>query len=462
MDKKKTAYLLEVAIGIFVILFVNITWFKHNMGFIGVSPNPYWVIVIFVAARYGSFQGFIAGLMCSAALLVSVSYNQAIEYQLAFAGIPIKQLNLSALFILMGFLVGEEHSRVERLLRKGKVEHNRLRNEFESLAMEHLALKEINLELEGRILGQAETVNSFYEVARELVTLKLEKLYPSIGGIIQKFVGSSKCSFYVAEDGKFLLKGQKGWKKQDIEKREVLEIKSDIVKKTVEDKKIVTVKDIVKTGGLKWEHGKDPIMVAPLFFGESKNEVTGFILVDDISFLKLNPNSVRFLSILADWVSKALDNAFATTTVRRKDIYDEDLKVFNFNYAIRRLKEECVDVDMSGKDSAVLLVKLRDYNLVREDIKEEVLKAIAFVLSHTLRGGDIVTRYSQKDTFMAILPGTDKTGAKIVADRVKEHVTAFAFEGYPDVEKPLDVDVEVRPVEQTCKVEVASLGAGGK
>ncbi|HXV19256.1 MAG TPA: hypothetical protein VD883_04175, partial [Candidatus Omnitrophota bacterium] len=205
--KRQYAYLLEILIAIATIVLFNVVWFPSNMGFTGFMISPYWLVVIFVAARYGSFPGFIAGLAAGAALLITVSYNAALELQSEFAAIPLKQLQLAGLFVFFGFLVGEERSRVNRMLEKWKDKYNQLRNEYESLSMEHLAVKNINTELEGRILGQVETVNTVYEAARELVTLKVENLYPAVIRLVNKFINPEKCSFYVWEEGRFVIKG---------------------------------------------------------------------------------------------------------------------------------------------------------------------------------------------------------------------------------------------------------------
>ena len=119
--KREYTYLLEILLGLAVILFINVMWFPADMGFIGVPLSPYWIVVLFVAARYGSFPGFVAGLASSAALLISVSYNTAIEQQAEFAAIPLRQIQLSAFFILIGFLLGEERSRVN--LKRSPAEH---------------------------------------------------------------------------------------------------------------------------------------------------------------------------------------------------------------------------------------------------------------------------------------------------------------------------------------------------
>ncbi len=421
------------------------------MGFVGVAINPYWLVVIFVAARYGSFPGFVAGLSCSTALLISVSYNASIEQQIEFAAIPLKQVQLSAFFILVGFLLGEERSRVNLTLRKWQEKYNKLRNEFEALAMEHVALKNVNTELQGRILGQVDTVNTIYEAAKELVTLKVDQLYPSIVHLTQRMIGPEKCSLYTWEDENYVLKGAGGWKNGDGPGK-VLNTKLDIVKKAIQDNNVTTVVDVFKTSGLKWKEGEDPSIVSPLFFGEQTDVPAGFIVIDEISFLKFSPETLKFLKSLSDWVSKSLDNAQASTTLRRKDLYDEELKVLNYSYALRKLKDELLNVQVGGRPTSVLFVKLKDLGRVSADDKKKLQKALIFALSKTLRLSDTIAKHLSDDTFLVILPGSDLQGAKIVQERIKEQIKKLSADIFKDEAKALaDVGIQSRVMDANLK-----------
>ena len=71
--KRQYTYLLEILLGVAVIVFVNMLWFGANMGFVGWAISPYWLVGIFVAVRYSSFPGFVAGSFNGAALLLLLS-----------------------------------------------------------------------------------------------------------------------------------------------------------------------------------------------------------------------------------------------------------------------------------------------------------------------------------------------------------------------------------------------------
>ncbi len=458
--KRKHSFFTEMIIGIAIIVIINVLWFEDDLGFTAVSPNPLWIIVIFIAARYGSLAGLISGLSCSLVLLALAGYGGALKVNLSYLPIPYKQIQLSGLFVLFGFLVGEERRRVNRLLELKNEQYNKLRNDFESLAMERLAFKNVTTELEGRILGQADTFNTLYTVAQSLVTLKVDTLYPSIISLVEKFIAPDKCSLYIWEGDRYLLKGQSGYS-DGVTKSETIDLDSDIIKKALAEKRLVTVKDVYKAQNLRWEEGKDPAMVSPLFFGE-KDTAAGFILIDKISFLKLNPDSMRLLAVMSDWVSKSLDNAFATTTVRLEDIYDKELEVFNYNYALRRLKEELLSVGVSKKPSSLLLIKISDFENIDSEHLKRVLKGLGYVLKHTVRAADIVSAYSREDMFLVVLPGSNIDGANIVEERLKTAIAKFDFKAFADEKKKLEVSFFAGALDPKHKTETELLAEAEK
>jgi diguanylate cyclase (GGDEF)-like protein len=451
--EKKYSYLAEMVIGICVILIINFAWFGKNIGFVGISPNPYWLVVVFIAVRYGSLQGMAAGFLSSLVLLASVAYTAALANNFQSFSIKYPEIQLAGLFIIFGFLIGEERRRINKLLEKRKQEYAKLQNRFGDLALDNMACKDINVELQGRILSQVDSINTLYEAARKLATLRLDVLYPSIIDVVQKVIGPDKCSLYIWEDDNFVLKSHYGWG-DEIREREVLDTDIGIIKMAINGKKLVTVKEVFKEKDQKWSEKTDPPMVAPLFFGENKDTVKGLILIDSISFLKLNPDSMRFLAIMADWVSRSLDNIYSTTSVSLKDYYDRELKVFNYRYAQRRVKEEFLNVEVTGKSSSLMLVKLRDFDSITKPLQKDVLKAIAFVLKNTCRVSDVVARYTLNDMFVIVLPGADEKGAKMVEDRIKKEIGAFAFKPFTDnVNKVLDINISKTIIYPTGKTE---------
>ncbi|MDO9631726.1 MAG: diguanylate cyclase, partial [Humidesulfovibrio sp.] len=98
------SYLVEALLGFALITAVNVMWFRANLGFVGVSPHPYWVVVLLLASRYGFLAGLFSGIV-SATLAVGLSIigregTTIYELWKLLLGEPI-------LFIAVGCILGE-------------------------------------------------------------------------------------------------------------------------------------------------------------------------------------------------------------------------------------------------------------------------------------------------------------------------------------------------------------------
>lgn len=439
---RKNRCFFETLIGIAVLLLVNQLWFSHNLGYIGVSPNPYWFVVIFIALRYGDLGGMTAGFLAAIVLLVSSSLNILFTSERLWYQIPYKQWQLAGLFIFLGFFVGQERSRVDKLLNKVYGKYNNLRGEFENLVMDNLSLKKVNTELEGRILGQSDTVNTVYDIAKSLNESRIEKMYSTITKMAKRIIGAEKCTFYLWTEGQYVLKSSSDEKVADEDK--ILDQDSDIIKLALDVRKVVTVKDVINSDGMKWDEGKDPPLVAPLFFGETKDSAAGLLVINELSFTKLNPNSINLVSIMSNWVSKSLDNTYKATKVSLEDIYDKEIGLFTYSYGLRRLEEEMLQVVVTGNTATLMLVGIDGFGDKASDEQKSVSAKTSSVLKDTLRPGDIVAMTDIPGALMILLPETNTKKAKIVSKRILQQVRTS--QSKPSDKKGDDISVNVTTV----------------
>lgn len=436
-------YFIEALAAIALLLLINQLWFSDNFGYLGVSPNPYWLVVIFIAFRYGGLAGMFAGLMCAVALLLSTIFNILHTTDRLWYQIPYKQWQLAGLFVFLGFLIGQERSRVDRIVDILKEKFNKLRNEFENLVMDNLALKKINTELEGRILGQTDTVSTIYEVAKSLTNVRIEEIYPSITSLVKRILGAEKCSIYVWEEGEYMLKNEIGKRSE-----KTLSLDSDIVKLVLESKKIVTVKDVISDKGKRWEEGKDPPMIAPLFFGEAKDTASGLIIVEEIPFTKLNPDSINFLALMADWVSRSLDNIYTSSHIHLEDIYDKEMDLFRYDYGLRRLREEMLRTRVTGAATSLMLLKIKDFDSCPIDGKTNTCREVGLFLKDTMRASDTITQTEDPCIFMLVFPGADSAGVKAVRKRIMDSIKDSKIKPYKDAKRTVEVGTSLITVDE--------------
>jgi GGDEF domain-containing protein len=170
-------------------------------------------------------------------------------------------------------------------------------------------------------------------------------------------------------------------------------------------------------------------------------------MVDEISFLKFNPEKIKFLKSLSDWVSKSLDNAYAGISLRRKDLFDEELQAFNYRYALHKLKDEQLNAQVSGRPSSILLIKTRNFDEIAPEERVKIKKTLIQTIASTLRASDTVTTHLSEDLLVAVLPGSDLKGAGIVQERLKEKIKTIVFHPSKKEKSSVEVDIESRLVD---------------
>ncbi|MFH1678113.1 MAG: diguanylate cyclase [Candidatus Omnitrophota bacterium] len=142
----------------------------------------------------------------------------------------------------------------------------------------------------------------------------------------------------------------------------------------------------------------------------------------------LNTSEIRIV------VERAVERYFLLSTSEDKD-YLVDLAVkdgltglFNRRYFNELINVEINRVKRTPAALSVLMLDIdnfKNYNDAQgHQAGDELLKGIAKVLKNSVRAVDMVCRYGGEE-FVVILPQTDKSGAKIIAERMRVQVSLY-------------------------------------
>lgn len=111
--------------------------------------------------------------------------------------------------------------------------------------------------------------------------------------------------------------------------------------------------------------------------------------------------------------------------------------LFNRRYFDHRLRQELQRASRERRPCSVMIVDADHFKRVNDTLGhaagDAVLRALGTVLREALRTTDDITTRFGGEEFAVILPGTDRRGATIAAERLRAAVDAhgFAFEGTP-------------------------------
>lgn len=167
-----------------------------------------------------------------------------------------------------------------------------------------------------------------------------------------------------------------------------------------------------------------------------EDEVIGILTVLSQQAGAFRYQQSHLLGILTNHAAIALANARLHLEVKRIAITDGLTGLFNHRHFQECLQQEFERLGRFSEPLSLMLLDIDHFKKVNDTYGhpagDAVLKGIAQILRATLRAVDIPARYGGEE-FAAILIGTDSSGAKNMAERLRKTVekTVFPVDGRP-------------------------------
>jgi diguanylate cyclase (GGDEF)-like protein len=143
---------------------------------------------------------------------------------------------------------------------------------------------------------------------------------------------------------------------------------------------------------------------------------------DDETLARLQP--------LADAVALALENVRLFQKTRELSITDEVTPLYNFRFFHQILDRELKLVDRYKSVLSLIFVDLDRFKPINDRFGHlrgsRVLREVGFLLRAAVRETDYPARYGG-DEFVVILPQTDGTAARILAEKLRGLVEGHTF-----------------------------------
>lgn len=143
----------------------------------------------------------------------------------------------------------------------------------------------------------------------------------------------------------------------------------------------------------------------------------------------------RMMQLLTAWLGNALETIRLASGAQRLAVKDDLTEVYNLKFLKSALKREVRRASRFAQELSVVLVHV-DYGDGSENgnagLKQDlVLKELASVLAQQMRSFDVLARRTE-DSFMIVLPQTNRSGATEAAERLRGAVEKHTFESAGD------------------------------
>lgn len=264
---------------------------------------------------------------------------------------------------------------------------------------------------------------SLYEITKKMSqALRFDEIFGVLGLFLKEnFIFRKSELILLKEEGGNITKIDKIYKayreEKDAGEKEQEEDRSEILKLFSKNREGVY---IPKEGGLS-------LAAVPLL---SENKFAGILTIEG-----LPRHFFDKFSIVAMQFALEIKKVLLYETVEALAITDSLTTLYTRRYFFERMEEELNRSKRHGLKFAFLMLDIDNFKICNDTyghlVGDVALKEIARIIKESTREIDLAARYGGEE-FSIILPETDKIGARLAAERIRERIEENVVRAYDE------------------------------
>ena len=298
---KINAYIPETLGLIGVMAMLNMGFMPGHPGFLGIRPNPLWIVILLVTGRYGFRAGLLSSVTAAATYMGLISTRvaeQVISWRDLFSW---EYAGPAVLFIAGGTVLGMIVQRHLDQRARLKQENELLIQDNETIKRGEEELRDLNTELANRVVGATDTLPVLYRFAKKLNVPDINEIYVALTELVVEVIRARQVSVYEVELGEGLQLHSRNGRRTD---GPGLHLPPALATLLFGKRQVLTLHDLAEMQIQR----QDLILCGPLTAG-SEGKVLGLLVVEQMDFIRYNPATLRLFSVIVDWASTSLEKA---------------------------------------------------------------------------------------------------------------------------------------------------------
>lgn len=269
--------------------------------FAGVSPHPFWIVVLLASCYYGTNEGLAAALLAAAALLVGNLPEQAMHED--FYVWLLKATAQPILWCTAAVVLGEIRESQRRAYEAQRERLEETHEQARAITDAYERLCRVKEGLEARVAGQLRTVHTMYQASRAIERQDVGEVLAGVSGLVRLVLNPQKFSLFLLNGRTLEAAASEGWAADDPFACE-FDASSALFEAIVARRQTLVIADPAHQPVLAGQG-----MLAGALVGADTGEVVGMLKIESIAFADLHPLSVQNFALLCEWIGNAFANA---------------------------------------------------------------------------------------------------------------------------------------------------------
>ena len=441
---RKYFFIMEIILGLAILVTIDQLFITGSTGYFGVSPHPYWVVILLIACRYGTLQGVTAGSAAAVVYILLAAHAGDVHFErFSFPHGPFK---LPFFFILVGGILGEIRGLHKKIQAHVQEKYDAKKEKLRKLTVEHEALMQSKEELDRRIAFQSTTMVSLFEKLVKLEQLGPDHFFKKIPELLRDQLNVQCSSVYLVENNRLQLKVREGCNPSG-SLPDTVELTEGMMGEVVRKKSMVSLNVLLKENKLDGFDKAGLIMSAPVL--RKDESIVGVINIESLPFFDFNSNTVKIFETLAYWISIVVDRSIQFHNLKDRNVADEITGAYNYPYFQKRLSYETARAKRFHSTISLVLLEIRNFEEMTESEKNNVLVVLNWIFSHILREIDIISKYKNDSTFAIMLPGQSSMDSEKVLQRLTSEIDNYQLRPFEGREAVLDYEIALSTLQVT-------------
>jgi len=265
------------------------------------APHPFGYMVLLIAIQYGTYEGLLAALAASIALL---AWNLPVrEVTQDYYAWLYETVARPMWWTIIALAAGELRRRQLREKEALEQELQEVRVRESALVEAHQKLVAARETLESQVAGQLRTVTGICQAARLLERQDPQQVLQGATELVAAVLNPEKFSIFLVDGRELKVSRERGWTAGDSYSR-TLSRDSLLFQEVIGRRRWLCSPDAASAKALDGEG----VLAGPLI-DDQCGEVVGMLQIEELGFLDLTIAAVQKFRALSEWIGTAYGSA---------------------------------------------------------------------------------------------------------------------------------------------------------